>query len=72
MTEWVADRYDGLYYRKSPEQNPMGPSSGDYRMIRGGSWNDTLFALRPTVRDGGAPTKRDTRTGFRCAQNRPK
>lgn len=72
VTEWVADRYDGLYYRKSPEQNPTGPSSGDYRMIRGGSWNDTLFALRPTVRDGGAPTKRDTRTGFRCAQNRPK
>ena len=72
VTEWVADRYDGLYYRKSPEQNPTGPSSGDYRMIRGGSWNDTLFALRPTVRDGGAPTKRDTRTGFRCAQDRPK
>ena len=72
VTEWVEDRYDGQYYRKSPERNPTGPSSGDHRMIRGGSWNDTLFALRPTVRDGGAPTKRDTRTGFRCAQDRPK
>jgi sulfatase modifying factor 1 len=72
VTEWVADRYDGLYYRKSPERNPTGPSSGNYRMIRGGSWNDTLFALLPTVRDGGAPTKRDTRIGFRCAQDRSK
>ncbi|MDH5739082.1 MAG: formylglycine-generating enzyme family protein [Nitrospira sp.] len=72
VAEWTADRYDGFYYRKSPERNPTGPSSGDYRMIRGGGWNDALFGIRPTVRDGGAPTKRDTRTGFRCAQDQPK
>lgn len=72
VTEWVADWYDGLYYHKSPERNPTGPASGDYRMIRGGSWNDALFGIRPTVRDGGPPTKRDTKTGFRCAQDQPK
>lgn len=72
VAEWTADRYDGFYYRKSPERNPTGPPSGDYRMIRGGSWSDALFGIRPTVRDGGALTKRDTRTGFRCAQDQPK
>jgi len=72
VAEWVADRYDGLYYHKSPERNPTGPSSGDYRMMRGGGWNNTSFGIRPTVRDGGAPTKRDTRTGFRCARGRTK
>lgn len=72
VTEWTADRYDGLYYRKSPERNPTGPSSGDYRMTRGGGWIDASYKIRPTVRTGGAPTERDTKTGFRCAQDRSK
>ena len=36
--EWVQDWYDPNYYRTSPRNNPMGPSSGTYRTIRGGSW----------------------------------
>jgi len=72
VAEWTADWYDGLYYRKSPERNPTGPSSGDSRMIRGGGWNDAASGIRPTSRGGGVPTKRDTRTGFRCAQDRSK
>jgi formylglycine-generating enzyme required for sulfatase activity len=36
--EWTADWYDEHYYGKSPERNPKGPSSAEYRVIRGGSW----------------------------------
>jgi len=72
VSEWTADRYDSLYYRKSPERNPTGPSSGDYRMIRGGGWSDASYKIRSTIRGGGAPTERDTKIGFRCAQDRPK
>jgi formylglycine-generating enzyme required for sulfatase activity len=36
--EWVADWYDADYYSNSPSENPQGPSSGDYRVLRGGGW----------------------------------
>ena len=72
VAEWTADRSDGLSYRKSPERNPTGPSSGEHRRFRGGGWSDAAFGIRPTVRDGVAPTKRGTKVGFRCAQDWPK
>ena len=36
--EWCADWYDDNYYANSPKSNPTGPSSGQYRVFRGGSW----------------------------------
>ncbi len=72
VAEWSADWYDGLYYRKSPERNPIGPSSGEYRMTRGGGWNGAAYTSRPAVRTGGTPTERNTKFGFRCAQDRAK
>ena len=35
--EWVNDWYDAGYYQNSPPQDPAGPSSGGYRVLRGGS-----------------------------------
>ncbi|MDH5670128.1 MAG: formylglycine-generating enzyme family protein [Nitrospira sp.] len=72
VAEWTADWYDGLYYRTSPERNPTGPSSGQYRMIRGGGWNNLWYGIRPTVRTGAVPTERNMAIGFRCAQDQPK
>ena len=37
LFEWVADRYGEDYYARSPAQNPQGPESGEYRVLRGGS-----------------------------------
>ena len=34
--EWCADWYDGDYYGKSPAKNPLGPDTGEYRVLRGG------------------------------------
>ena len=36
--EWCEDWYKSKYYKESPTNNPMGPSSGSLRVLRGGSW----------------------------------
>ncbi|MEO1610601.1 MAG: SUMF1/EgtB/PvdO family nonheme iron enzyme [Pseudomonadota bacterium] len=36
--EWVNDWYDPSYYDKGPQIDPQGPSTGQLRVIRGGSW----------------------------------
>ena len=72
VSEWTADRADGLYYRKSPERNPIGPTSGGNRIFRGGAWSDASYGIRPTVRDEVPATERGMKVGFRCAQDRPK
>ena len=35
--EWVADRYDARYYRRSPARDPKGPAKGALRVVRGGA-----------------------------------
>jgi len=37
--EWCMDSYGKDYYDKSPENNPKGPTSGESKIMRGGSWN---------------------------------
>ena len=37
VSEWCADLYDGDYYKRAPSRNPTGPSSGNRRLLRGGS-----------------------------------
>jgi formylglycine-generating enzyme required for sulfatase activity len=34
--EWVSDWYD--YYQASPARDPSGPGSGQFHVLRGGSW----------------------------------
>jgi formylglycine-generating enzyme required for sulfatase activity len=72
VAEWVHDYYGERYYASSPERNPRGPAAGEYRVIRGGSWNSAADALGPARRaysasvDDGcvvSPT-----VGFRCAR----
>jgi formylglycine-generating enzyme required for sulfatase activity len=38
VEEWTADWYGANYYAKSPRSNPTGPRSGDFRVMRGGSF----------------------------------
>ncbi|MDI6788565.1 MAG: SUMF1/EgtB/PvdO family nonheme iron enzyme, partial [Planctomycetota bacterium] len=44
--EWCQDWYDANYYKNSPKDNPTGPSSGEYRVLRGGSWNNNANNCR--------------------------
>lgn len=48
--EWCADWYDEFYYRNSPKNNPTGPNSGPYRVLRGGSWTNSLGYVRASYR----------------------
>ena len=67
--EWVGDWYDATYYAASPERNPKGPDSGEFKVTRGGSWLNHQHLLRSAVRDGARPSMRNHGTGFRCAKD---
>ena len=66
--EWVADWYDETYYTSSPLENPTGPDTGTYLVLRGGSWSDDEWFLRASYRYGGFfPDYTNDYVGFRCA-----
>jgi len=65
--EWVNDWYEGAYYEDSPASNPLGPSDGRVRVLRGGSWAAPVYAARTTKRVGGDPRLTLNDFGFRCA-----
>ena len=44
VEEWCHDYYGDDYYQQSPEMDPMGPSSGSSRVLRGGSYTSSLFS----------------------------
>ncbi len=66
--EWVADWYDLIYYANSPSSNPLGPSSGEYRALRGGSWYYNDYYLRASYRSWNVPSYNYYVVGFRCAR----
>jgi len=70
VLEWCWDWYDEGYYHSSPSRNPHGPSSGSWRVFRGGSWNIGLGRLRCTDRIGSGPGYSDYSFGFRCVRTR--
>ncbi len=67
VLEWVSDWYGEDYYSRSPKKDPRGPSSGFFRVYRGGGWIDLPDYLRPTFRSRLVPRARNHFLGFRCA-----
>ncbi len=63
--EWVADWFSKTYYSYSPQRNPSGPNTGDYRSIRGGGWQDGTISV--TYRNWRDPNGGINYLGFRCA-----
>ena len=53
--EWVNDWYDDTYYSSSPYANPPGPVTGNYKVLRGGSWDYTDGYLRVAFRSYSDP-----------------
>ncbi|GKS57479.1 hypothetical protein YTPLAS18_10060 [Nitrospira sp.] len=70
--EWVADWYERGYYRHSPERNPRGPSGGQYRVLRGGSWDSEPGLVRSVNRNRDGSMNRGDNVGFRCALDVPR
>jgi formylglycine-generating enzyme required for sulfatase activity len=68
--ELVADRY-GSYEAQPSVVEPVGPSSGSERVMRGGSWRSPPHALRVSARARLPETERRADVGFRCAYAQP-
>jgi formylglycine-generating enzyme required for sulfatase activity len=64
--EWVNDWYGQSYHDASPERDPQGPPSGQFRVLRGGSWNAGPLSVRVSVRVTLNPGVRSNILGFRC------
>lgn len=65
--EWCSDYYEGGYYRYSPEKNPPGPSFGQRRASRGGSWRHRIKFSRCAARSSLPPSFKYSDYGFRVA-----
>ena len=63
--QWCNDWYGD--FSGSAERDPAGPSSGSYRVIRGGSWRNYAWNCRSAARVRAAPGYRYTGLGFRVA-----
>jgi sulfatase modifying factor 1 len=50
--EWTSDWYDALYYAESPTRNPAGPTQGEIKVARGGSWADSPDVVTVSFRTG--------------------
>jgi formylglycine-generating enzyme required for sulfatase activity len=69
VAEWSSDWYSNTYYQSSPSSNPLGPGSGQYRVLRGGSWDADAYAVRSAKREMFGPTAGGDTFGFRCAMS---
>ncbi|MBN1437778.1 MAG: SUMF1/EgtB/PvdO family nonheme iron enzyme [Anaerolineales bacterium] len=66
--ERVADFYGEDYYAHSPDENPSGLETGEYVILRGGSWTRPAGYLRTAVRYRYLKGNRSSGQGFRCAE----
>jgi formylglycine-generating enzyme required for sulfatase activity len=63
--EWCSDWYGAEYYGAGIDEKPAGPQTGQYRVIRGGSWKDIAKSCRVTQRNFDLPDSRRNGIGFR-------
>ena len=65
--QWVDAWWDMDYYKSSPPVNPPGLATGQYRVMRGGSWFNGAEFSRVSARNYGDPVTPNTTFGVRCA-----
>jgi formylglycine-generating enzyme required for sulfatase activity len=63
--EWCNDKYG--YYNANAQKNPKGPSSGAYRVYRGGCWDNDAAGCRVAYRYGSKPAGKEDFLGLRLA-----
>jgi len=67
--EWCSDWFGYDYYSISPTNNPQGPSSDSYRMLRGGSWGHVVGSVRSSFRGRRPPSDINNNFGFRLCKD---
>ncbi len=65
--EWVNDRFSETYYQDSLMSNPLGPNSGEFRVLRGGSLYGNVYGTRSANRYRYSDSVTEFDIGFRCA-----
>jgi len=71
--EWCWDWYAAYQVTDDNDKSvslicPIGPLSGEGRVLRGGSFDGEPWFLRSALRDGGVPVFRNRGWGFRCVR----
>lgn len=64
--EWCNDWFNATYYSVSPASDPVGPSSGQERSIRGGSFQTAYYFAQSAARSKMKPESADSTIGFRA------
>jgi formylglycine-generating enzyme required for sulfatase activity len=66
VLEWCLDWFDTLYYGESPDTDPTGPITGEYRAMRGGQYADPPHYIRSANRGSKFPELRHQGMGLRA------
>jgi formylglycine-generating enzyme required for sulfatase activity len=66
--EWCADWYGS--YPAEAVTDPTGAQNGEYRVLRGGCWEDPAQGCRSAIHLRGSPDGRDNGIGFRPVRMR--
>jgi formylglycine-generating enzyme required for sulfatase activity len=66
VREWVADWYDPGYCSISPAVNPLGPETGEKKVLKGASYRDPWRYSRAANRLAHEPASPGDVRGFRC------
>ncbi len=67
VCEWCWDRYGD--YASTPVSDPRGPTEGQYRVQRGGSWMDGAMGCRSAERSHRRPENPSSVYGFRVVRS---
>ena len=67
--EWVNDWYQASYYSVSPGSNPLGPTTGESCVLRGGSWGNGDNFVRSACRGYNHPDVWFNFYSFRCVRS---
>ena len=68
LYEWCHDFYAEKWYEQSPTDDPQGPSSGSYRVMRSGAAYSNASACRSATRFRSMPSSRTFYEGFRIVR----
>lgn len=71
VSEWCADWYGASYYKESMnKKNPLGPSAGKEKVIRGGNLKDYIGdRFRPSIRGRRPAAYTGSELGFRLVMD---
>ncbi len=70
--EWCADWFDAGYYERSPRHDPLGPTLGNHRVMRGGSYlchESYCRRYRVAARSANTADSSTGNLGFRCVED---